>query len=904
MKQTSPTRAVSTASLVLIALAQIAAAQQPASSATKGTKDRATAVPGAQYQAGPFTRALLGNGWRDVWTTPVQAPVLHLESYAGGLKLKERGGGFHSLVLHLQEENGWKEYRFRSVEKFPQLPPAFQGTLAGRIWEDQVSILFPAAPLMVPPLLQSIGVLHVKPELYVMGDSPRLEGQRDSVMGMLGTMELKGQEAPDDKPGFGGSTKITGTEKFIETITESRENRLDERELLAVRLIDFLVNDVDRSFDNFDWARFGEKGAYTWRPLPRDRDQAFVDSRGLLNALVIRRIFPKQIPFTAKYELKGLTYTSYPIDRRLLQRLDADDFREVSLRVQRAVTDSVIAEVVELMPREWRDSTAADERISSALRARRDALPGVAMAFYHQLMGEVDVHGTSEGDRFEVMRHADGRVTVTVTGPEGAPLIARRPDGTVVTTVSGAIAERDAFYSRTFVPSETNEVRLYAGKGDDVAVVRGASAGPIVVRIIGGEGNDVLADSAGGTRTRLYDAEGINTLVDAGGTHVDTRPWKPLPRAEGFRGDTDWRPDWGGSKGLAPAIDYNTGAGLIVGVGHRSRAYGFRRLPHLLEYGASLLVGTGNGRLGVTGYADYRFENSPRALRLDAQATQLEATRFFGYGNNTAAVGRDLSVVEQKMLTVEPSLVHVIGWRARESLGSEIKEVDTVRYSGLRPLVGELRVGPRFAWIDPEPALASPLLTSGVVGADAFSLAGAQLGLELDRTDDGAVPTSGWNAEAEVAAYPALLGIDRAFGTASADGAFYLPLGRRGGPHLAFRAGGALASGGFPAQFSPAIGGRSSVRGYSWRRFAGDAAAHGGAEVRVPVGTLNLVVKSQLGLFGLAESGRVWFDGASDGGWHTGVGGGFWLSAFGKAISVAYVQGEAGRLYVKSGLSY
>ena len=846
---------------------------------------------------------MLGSGWRDVWTTPVSAPVLDLDTYAGGLKFLERGGGFHSLVLHLQEADGWKEYRFRSVQKFPKFPEAFQGTLAGKVWKDQVSILFHGAPLLVPPIMESVGLLHVKPELYVMEDSPILKEQRDSVAGMLGTMELKGQEAPDDKPGFGGSSKITGTEKFMENIAEGREHRLDEREFLAARLVDFLINDVDRSFDNFDWARFGEKGAYTWRPIPRDRDQAFVDSRGLLNSLLIKKLFPKQVPFTTRYDLKGLTYTSYPVDRRLLQRLDANAFRQVAARVQRSVTDEVIATAVAEMPAEWRQ-TDADERITSTLRARRDGLTNVAMAFYRELAGEVDVHGTEEADRFEVFRHPDGRVTVSITDPERPTMVARQADGTVVTTSAGGIAERDQFFSRTFLPGETREVRLYANGGNDHAVVHGAPTRGITVRVIGGKGDDVLADSAGGKGTTLYDFEGSNQLLAADGTDVDTRPWTPVPREEGFRADTDWRPDWGVSKGIAPAFDYNTGAGVIVGVGQRVRKYGFRRLPHAWEYGGSFNVGLGNGRIGVAGYADYRFENAPTGFRLTAEATQLEATRFFGYGNNTVDISRDLNLVEQQMLTVEPTYNRIIGWRSREGTGSEIKGRDTTRYSRIRSMVGEMTLGPRFAWISPDPEFGSPLQASGVLGSEDYKLAGAQLTLELDRTDDDAVPTSGWRFETEMGAYPAFLDLEAPFSTASGGASFYVPLGRRGGPHLAFRAGGSVAAGDYPVQFAAAVGGSNSLRGYTWRRFAGDAAANGGAELRVPVGTLNFIVKSQLGLFALTDAGRVWYEGANDGGWHTSVGGGFWLSAFGRAISVAYANGEGGKLYLSSGLFY
>src|SRR5262245_5984690 len=174
-------------------------------------RERVVVVPpGEQYQAGPFTRVFLGSGWRDLWATPVRAPVLDLSTYAGGLKVDKRGGGQQTLTVHLTEEEGWQEYRFRSVDKFVSqgMPPALKGTLLADLLADEVNTLFPAAPLLVPPMLEAIGALHVKPKLYVMGDNPRLGVLRDTVVGMLGTVELKGSEAPDDKPGFAGSRAI------------------------------------------------------------------------------------------------------------------------------------------------------------------------------------------------------------------------------------------------------------------------------------------------------------------------------------------------------------------------------------------------------------------------------------------------------------------------------------------------------------------------------------------------------------------------------------------------------------------------------------------------------------------------------------------------------------------------
>ena len=541
---------------VAVAAAAGAQGQAPATVDSIPKDSSVIITPGARYDAGPFKRLLLGTGWRDLWKTPVTVPVLAMESWAGGLELVKRGGGAQSLVLHLKEKDGWREYRFRSVDKYPlqSMAPELQGTLVGRLFQDRVSALLPAAPIVVHPLLEAVGVLHVPAELYVMGDTPRLETWRDTVAGMLGTFELKGDEAPDDKPGFAGSRAIKGVEKFHEDLASGREHRLDEREFLTARLIDFLINDPDRSFDNYDWARFGEKGAYVWRPIPRDRDQAFIDARGLMNAILFRPLMPTLMTFGSEYDLNGLTYSTHVHDRRLLQRLTATDFRDIAMRVRSAITDSVIMRAIAELPDEWRGHTSGDDRLLHVLRARRDALPAVAAAFYEQLAGEVDVYGTDEADRIEILRHPDGRVSVTIMDPALRSVAERGDSGKIVTTSDGAVASASEaqpgpYFSRTFIPGETKEVRVHAGGGDDVALIMGAASDRIAVRVIGGKGDDVLGDSTAGRANHLYDAEGANRFGTAGDTRVSTRPWKPLAPEMGMRMGSEWAPDWGGSKG-------------------------------------------------------------------------------------------------------------------------------------------------------------------------------------------------------------------------------------------------------------------------------------------------------------------------------------------------------------------
>src|SRR4030095_10772389 len=82
--------------------------QERGDSSARKPKDSVTrAVAGQHYAADGLQKTVLCSGWRDVWGTPVLVPSLELDKFAGGLKVLERGGGFQSITLHLQEESGW-----------------------------------------------------------------------------------------------------------------------------------------------------------------------------------------------------------------------------------------------------------------------------------------------------------------------------------------------------------------------------------------------------------------------------------------------------------------------------------------------------------------------------------------------------------------------------------------------------------------------------------------------------------------------------------------------------------------------------------------------------------------------------------------------------------------------------
>jgi hemolysin activation/secretion protein len=209
-----------------------------------------------------------------------------------------------------------------------------------------------------------------------------------------------------------------------------------------------------------------------------------------------------------------------------------------------------------------------------------------------------------------------------------------------------------------------------------------------------------------------------------------------------------------------------------------------------------------------------------------------------------------------------------------------------------------------FLWTEADPKPGSPFATEFANGRDVEGRAGVRVSLDLDQAVRRATTERGWTFRAELAGYPPVWDVNESFNTANAVGSAYLPiLGETA--HLALRAGGAFASGAFPLQHAPAIGGQETLRGYNFQRYAGETSAFGSVELRVPVAvTVPLLVRWRLGVFGLADAGRVWFEQQSPGGWHTGVGGGIWLSSLGQTFSLAYAHGESNRVYLQKGMSF
>jgi hypothetical protein len=855
-------------------------------------------VPGPEYRAGWLRRVLIGENYRDLWLRPVTAPVLDLDEFAGGLEPEEQGGN-QSKTLHLLGADG-REYIFRSVNKFPHqaLPEDLQHTLFADIADDHVSAFHPGGAFVVPRLHEELGHLPVPPVYRVMPDDPRLGEFRETFGGMLGYMVVRPNEGDEGQALFAGSHRIVGTDELYDKLEEGPRHRLAAREYLETRFVDILVGDTDRGGDQWRWARVPAEDGFRWRPVIRDRDWAFVDAQGLFPALA-RRFYPKLVEFGPTFASLESAIWDQGMGRRLLVGLDRADWEETVARVQRVLTDDVIREAIDRLPPAQKPGYA--DGMTDAVIARRDSLEGLALDWYRLLATDVDVRGTDRPDRAEIVRRDDGSVSVTLLGPvelmtpivpgagddeEEAEEHARDPYYRPDVGWEGPATEWQPYYRRTFLPDETAEVRVYLLEGADTAIVRGTGPGAITVRVVGGEGDDYLQDAAeSGGATVLYDAEGDNRLIPGPRTGVRTDAFEvDEEESAGFlaqKTGADEIRDWGQERSwLSPAVAYEEGAGIIIGAGPEWTDYQFRSNPYGSKVAVKGLYATGSNGLGIDAVAEGRPENSPGFFRVHARATQFDAIRFYGYGNTSADIPDDQSLIMQ-----DRALLEVL-------LGSESDDLS-------------MEVGAVVRYTDPRVPEGNPAEVAGLAGADALGEAGGIARLAVSRVDDRSVPGRGVEAELEATAFPGAGGRAGPWAGGQAELRGYVTIPVLTDPVLAARAGVRGAWGDFPIHGAAWLGGSSTLRGYRWQRFAGDEAVYGGVDLRIPLFRANLfLVRGRLGVIGFADAGRVRFEGAPDGDWHTGHGAGVMLETLDTAIHLLWARGEEDRLYVGLGMPF
>lgn len=433
----------------------------------------------------------------------------------------------------------------------------------------------------------------------------------------------------------------------------------------------------------------------------------------------------------------------------------------------------------------------------------------------------------------------------------------------VTGTPEGAVRVDLGGISRQFEPSETREVRIFAHGGTDT-VVAGGERGKVRVRVIGGEGDDALL-RRDGPNVRLYQ---------------DGSDWRPLPR----EGDPPPPPDWGGRTTFLPFISANSDAGLVLGTYLTHVDYGFRKLPFASRTSVKAAFGTSSGRPGLAVATTLQTGAPMVDVVLAGKVSGVDVLRLYQPGNESVeAENRDFHLVRNWQIELAPSL-----------------EVS--------PLAGLVfGAGPRARYVESERSADRLIGLARPYGAGGFGLLGVRGYARLDLSDLPTNPRRGLLLEVGGDVVPRAWDNRETFTAAHGLLAAYVSAPSGWSPTLYLRAGARKLWGRYPYFETARVGGTPSLRGYSTGRYMGDAAVFGQTEVRLPLGRARLIVPGTLGVFGLADVGRVYLEGESSDVWHAGFGGGVWFAWLGggKALSLAVARGaERTTLNVRVGAAF
>jgi len=799
-------------------------------------------------------KTIMGVHYRNVYQNEYKFPVLDLSTYKGGMIPVKRGGGNQTNSLRLEDSTG-RQYVLRAMTKDASrtLPFPFNKMTAAKfVTEDNFLSTHPFAPTAIPALADAANVYHTNPKLYYVPKQPAMGIFNDEYGNDVYLLE----ERPDgDWKGtgeFGDSKKIMSTPDVADKGIKNHKHYIDNDWAVRSRLFDLIIGDWDRHDDQWRWARFdkedenGKDKHRLYRPIPRDRDQAFSKYDGPFVAFV--RLF---MPFLRQLrvygpeidKIKWSTWSSRNFDRSFMNEADWEDWEEQVKYIQEHVTDEVIENAFKVWPQDVQDLTA--DHIIKSMKARRDNLEDIARRYYTRLSKAADVYGTEKRELFEVDRLADGKVKVTVS------------------ELSKKAVKGHTFFQRTYTPDITKEIILYGIGEDDQFKIMGEADNSILVRIVGGQGEDEFLDESkvknGPPKTLIYDDLTENqvhlgteakdkrssnreiNIYDRRAAHYETNFFIPLP-----------------------ILGINPDDGFVAGMSALWTTYAFKKVPFSSLHSFQATYAFQTNAWGIDYEGDFLnvFNEWDFYLKGNVHGSSY-ASNFFGLGNDT----RNVEPID--FYRTRQSNIHLFpAFKKRIASGS-----------------GNFKIGPVFEMRDLEPTEGRFLITDFRESLDdeiyrRKVFLGAKIGFEFLNLDNYVFPEKGIHFITELGYLDGISNDNSKFGTLRSSLAFYQSIDKQGNFVLASKIGFEKNIGeNYEFYHAPHLGGRGSLRGYRFERFYGDSAFWQNIDLRARLfSSYNKTLPFTIGLYAGFDYGRVWVDGQNSDNWHYDYGGGFWFA--------------------------
>lgn len=835
--------------------------------------DSVRAVLGEEYAAGSLREFFMGRHWRSAWTTPFAVVVLDLQGEAGGLTPVREAGGIQSRTLYFRAAGG-REFKFRAINTEPTdvWRSDVRKALINKALFDQITVQLPFAPVVAAELEHAVGLLTSTPRICALPDSPLLGAYRERFAGLVGTLELHPEEHTEEGILYKGSDRVIGTYSMLERLEVREHERVDEVEFCKARLMDVMLGDWDRDTRQWRWAGYREGTDRIWRPVPRDRDQAFSLFDGILPMIVSREARALQSYDSPFPNIRKLSWTGRHLDRRLLGSVTSAQWDSLARHIQVTLSDAVLRRSAEALPREWHGMIA--EELYTLLKHRREELTELARRYYEHIASTVEVRGTPGDDVITARRLRDGIVEVSIRSASGFPV-----------------------YTREFTSEETREIRLFALGGNDSVRIVGTVERSIDVLAIGGPGDDVLVDQSHVSgnfwyftpipraehAASFYDDDSSTTVVLGAGctfsgseTRSDITPqerFEPLTEDRGF----DLRP--------YRRLSYNSDDGLLIGGGLVYTRYGFRHEPYVWELAPSVVYATTPQDIQLSFDVRYSSIVPGVMVGLSLFHTELSLGRFYGYGNATK---RDADLEANDFYRVDQERMDIRAF---------------LRFRSSEDWTFEMGAAYRYSEI--EYAENSAFAQDPVYGDGSFKYGEIFGTIIWDTRDHHLLPMRGvlWSLTGRY--FPVALENKHHFADGLLDLRGYLPLHDQ--LTLALRVRGQNIWGRYPFFHAAYLGGKDDLRGFSRERFAGNTSCLGSGELRYEVGPLQLFLPGTWGLLGFADAGRVFLDGEQSSTLHSAWGGGLWGGFLDKRLSLSALAAKSGErlaLYMAAGFTF
>ncbi len=760
----------------------------------------------------------MGQNYRQEWSTPVSMKIFNIRREKGGFDLDRLGGGKQTRTLHLKDKINKDEWVLRSLNKNPSqtIPELYRGPIVDDLVTELKSSSFPFGAFIVPHLAEPLGIPTAKPELFFVPDDPALGVYRSIFSNTVCLLELRNASVDSSK------TKSTAN-VYFKKMLEDNDHLPMQPEVLQARLLDILVADYDRHFDQWRWGTIDTGKGKLYYPVPRDRDQSFFYSDGKLLKLLSGRAMPflkglrSDIP-----KVEWLGYVARDFDRIFLTDLDKNEWEKSVAAFQQKLSDSVIRNAVQQLPPEI--FRINGEKIIGKLISRRNVLMDAAMKYYRFISKQVNIVGSNQKEYFKVSSVGNNlqvRVYVRSKGNDTSFIM----------------------YNRIFDPSVTKEIRLYGLHDEDVFEIEKSASSRIKLRIIGGRGIDTF-DLKGNVEALLYDlksAGGDYYIKDS--SHAKKRFSNDPPVNDrsllGFNYNTSKFPQF--------HFNHNSDDGMLIGVGFSRRTYGFRNLPYATDQKLSAIYAIDRGALRLQYRGEFNHITRNWDLVLKGDFSSPTQQNFFGYGNNSAinsSLPRRYYQTLYKYIEAELLLRRRYFDKLHFLLGPYFYHYSASLSRNINYVLGK----PQEVRLDPASVYTKK------------SYAGIKMAALLDNRNKEFFPTRGMYWKNELLATTKLGGGEGKYLAYTSDMSIYASLREPAKLVAVLKfGGGRIFSKSYEYFQAMSIGANNDLPGFRKNRYTGRSSMYGGLEFRFKLFDVNsYILPGPLGLAVFYNAGKVW----------------------------------------------